>query len=202
MVDTSLSILDPSLLSKVNTWEEYLSIFIQLNDITTTSSWLKSDLLLKLSQQFGESSLAEFAKQLKIPVSTVTNYVRVARAFPIEKRSTEASFTVHFVASFADEMKSTGEFVGDKRTEFLEKAVVEQYSSRRLEEEIQKEKKLIKTGVDILPCVHCKGTTGEIKHYIFFSPRSKERGVTFELHPECFQDIVKIIGGKEDGTIA
>lgn len=133
--------LDSSVLDNLESYDDFLSYYIQLDQTSSAFSWLKADLLLRMTQKLGENSVRKLAEDIKQPPSTIVNYTRTALAFPPDKREEGASFSVHFQASFADSLdEKTREFGGEKRFDWLEKAVDENMSTRRLAEEIQMEK--------------------------------------------------------------
>lgn len=124
--------------NSLQTYEDFLSAYIQLEETTAIFSWTKADLLNELTKKYGEKSLIALSKDIRQPTSTFVNYVRVARAFPENKRLPNASFTLHFQASFADSYNpKRGEFLTDQRFEWLNKAVDEGWSTRRLIENLR-----------------------------------------------------------------
>lgn len=133
--------LDASVLDNLESYDDFLSYYIQLDQTSSAFSWLKADLLLRMTQKLGDNSVRKLAEDIKQPASTIVNYTRTALAFPPEKREEGASFSIHFQASFADSLDDkTREFGGEKRFDWLEKAVDNNMSTRRLAEEIQMEK--------------------------------------------------------------
>lgn len=102
---------------------------------------MKADLLLQVEKKLGEKSLRVFSGEVNQPQSTITNYIRVARAFDKERRDVGASFSTHFQASFADSYdEETKSFKSDTRFDWLNKAIDEKMSTRKLAQEIQKHK--------------------------------------------------------------
>lgn len=133
--------LDSSVLDNLESYDDFLSYYIQLDQTSSAFSWLKADLLLRMTQKLGDNSVRKLAEDIKQPASTIVNYTRTALAFPPEKREEGASFSIHFQASFADSLdEKTRGFEGEKRFEWLEKAIDENMSTRKLAEEIQLEK--------------------------------------------------------------
>lgn len=133
--------LDHSILAKLESYEDYLSFYVQLEEATTAFSWLKADTLYQMTHKLGDKSLEQLSKDLRQKKSTVINYVRVAKAFPSDKREPLASFSAHFQASYADSFNDqTQEFDGEKRFEWIKKVSEEGYSTRQLAHEIRKEK--------------------------------------------------------------
>lgn len=128
-------------IADISTYEDFLSAYIQLEETTATFSWLKADLLDSLARQFGEKSLVTLSKDIHQPRSTIVNYVRAARAFPQDKRLPDASFTLHFQASFADHYDpKAGVFTTEDRFKWLNEAVGGGWSTRRLADQIHGQK--------------------------------------------------------------
>lgn len=134
--------LDHNILSKLNTYDEFLQFNLQLNEATAQFSWLKADTLLRMSEKLGDTALAKIASDLREKKSTVINYVRTAKAYPIEKREPMVSFSAHYHASFADSLNDrTNTFDGEKRFEWIKRAAEEGLSVREITHGIQKEKR-------------------------------------------------------------
>jgi len=139
--NTDALALDPKILENFQTYDDYLGYYIELDQASSTFSWLKADLLNDMVHKLGENSVAKLAGDIRQPASTIGNYARVAKAFPREKRDVGASFSLHFQASFADSLdEQTKEFDGEKRFEWLNKAIDDNLSTRKLAEQIQNEK--------------------------------------------------------------
>lgn len=133
--------LDSKVLENLESYDDFLSYYIQIDQTSSAFSWLKADLLFKMTQKLGDNSVRKLAEDIKQPVSTIVNYTRTAMAFPPEKREEGASFSIHFQASFADSLdEKSREFDGGKRFEWLEKAIDNNMSTRKLAEEIQLQK--------------------------------------------------------------
>lgn len=185
--------LDKNILNQLQNYEDFLSAYIQLDQATTAFSWLKADLLNELLKKQGDKGVDMIARDLKEPRGTVGNYIRTARAFPPERRSPRASFTLHFKASFADSYgRKNHEFKGDKRFEWLNKAVDDNMSTRALEEAIKREE-LIEIGAPII-CQKCGQSHGEVGLYVIFSSSQKIRE-EWNLHATCYQEIRNFILG-------
>jgi len=203
MDSTSLSIatdtplgLSPEILEKLESYEDYLSFYIQLEQASTAFAWLKADLLFQMASKLGETSVEQLARDINQPRSTVVNYVRAARAFPKETRNIEASYSIHFKAAFADSYDDkTGKFDGETRFKWVEKAVDEGMSTRILGDLIQREKERKLLDIPVLPCSRCKKVDGEIKPYLIYSPGSHLAGERFEMHDACYNDLINFIHG-------
>lgn len=138
--DQSFS-LNQNVIKNLTTYEEFLSVYLQLEEASTAFSWMKADILLELENRFGDKSFTELSKDIKQPRSTINSYARTARAFPSDKRDPMASFTTCFVASFADPYDNkTKTFLSDTRFEWVEKSVDGGWSSRTLQENISNAK--------------------------------------------------------------
>lgn len=133
--------LPPQVLTHLNSYDDYVDYYIQLEQASSGFSWMKADLLLQVEKKLGEKSLRVFSGEVNQPQSTITNYIRVARAFDKERRDVGASFSTHFQASFADSYdEETKSFKSDTRFDWLNKAIDEKMSTRKLAQEIQKHK--------------------------------------------------------------
>lgn len=162
--------LDPSILDNLESYDDFLSYYIQLDQTSSAFSWLKADLLLRMTQKLGDNSVRKLAEDIKQPASTIVNYTRTALAFPPEKREEGTSFSMHFQASFADSLdEKTRDFDTEKRFEWLEKALDENMSTRRLAEEIQMEKSgilLSSNPADQQMRMEAQGAVVEVKKYL------------------------------------
>jgi hypothetical protein len=182
--------LDPAIVTKLETWEDHLSFYLQLEEGSTVFSWLKADTLVHLMERFGEQSLEKFANEVSQKRSTVINYVRTAKAFPPEKRIPTLSFSAHFQASYADSYDTQkGEFMSEKRFDWVEKAADEGFSTRKLAEEIKVEKKA-DAGEDPEVArrkVEAEGRVASLKNYLDTLYSRVEMG-----NPGSFDEIVKL----------
>lgn len=132
---------DYSLLENLDSYEDYLSFYIQLEEAQAGVAWMKADTLLHMLDKLGNNSPVQLSKDLKLPTSTVSNYIRVARAFPVDKREPLMTFSAHLEASFADSYNDrTGEFNGEKRMKWIVKAAEDMMSTRQIKKEISESK--------------------------------------------------------------
>lgn len=190
--------LDPNIKQQLSTWEDHVNYYVLLEEASNTASWIKADVLLNLIDKFGDESINNFAGQINQKGATVTNYIRVAKAFPPETRNPMVSFSNHFQASFADSYDSNSkEFIGEKRFEWIEKAAEEGYSTRKLQDEIQHEKEKEKKGVDIVPCYKCGKNDGEIMRCVFYVFGNRNKAERFELHKGCYEQVVEFAHGNQ-----
>ncbi len=134
-------ITNQSILTNLTDYDSYLNAYIQIDQTAQSVSWFKADLLADMTSKLGEESLRELSKELGENYATLVSYVRVSRAFPVEKRSEKASFSLHFQASFADRLNSENKtFDGEARFDYLDRAVDENLSTRSLARLIHGEK--------------------------------------------------------------
>lgn len=118
---------------KLEAYEDYLTFYQQLDEDAASMNWTKADTLLQMSNKLGEGALRALSKDLKQPPSTVSHYVRTAKAFPPDKREPMLSFSIHLQASFADSYdEKTKEFDGITRFDIIQEAVDQGMSVRRL----------------------------------------------------------------------
>jgi len=196
--DNSLS-LDKNVLEQLESYDDFLSFYIQLDQTSSAFSWLKADLLLKMTDKLGNDSVKKLAQDIHQPASTIVNYTRTALAFPPETREEGASFSAHFQASFADSLdEKTKEFQSDKRFEWLEKSIDENMSTRKLAEQIQIEKtggELPKTNEDRQMQIEAQSAVIEVSKYM----NSLLKEVKRKNSQEAYFEIVKVhqfINGK------
>lgn len=158
--------LSPETFKHLKTYDDYVNFYVQLEEVSSGFSWMKSDLLLDAENKMGDKSLRKFSTEVNQPYSTISNYIRVAKAFTPDERDVGASFSLHFQASFADSYSEDVQgFVGNKRFEWLAKAMDDNMSTRKLASEIQREKQrgLIEDGDET---AQRKQDTKEVLHDI------------------------------------
>lgn len=189
--------LSPEIIKGLETYEDFLSYYIQLSQASDAVLWQRADLLLIMKQKLGEKSVKELAKDIKVPASTIDNYTRTAKAFISDQRDMAASFTLHMQASFADEYDTEQEiFLTDCRFGWLHKALDERLSTRMLQDQIQRQKKKEEAGQLMVTCSHCGLNSGEVKPYVLYSPGQRKRAVRIELHENCYLKILDYIHGR------
>ncbi len=188
IIPTDQNAFDNSL-KNVETYEDFVSLYIRLDEVTSAVSWYKADLLNEMVKRFGDKSLDQLSIDLRQPRSTISNYTRTAIAFPPEKRHDDVSFSLHFQASYIDEFdEKKRDFKTDKRFGLLETAIDNNYSVRKLAEQIKQDKEII----DV--CDLCQ-QSGDVKPFIFYCPTERGYHKRLHLHPECFEAILKNING-------
>ena len=191
--DTALS-LDKTITDQFESWEDWITYYLELGEASNSFSWYKADLLLALEEKFKGDSLEKFSEEVKEPRSTVVNYVRTARAFPPDKRSPRLSFTHHFQASYADSYSEIArDFKGNHRFDMLEKAEDENMSTRRLQETIKDRKEEEFVEVTNHFCVYCGERGEDVVKHLFYAPSGGKATAKVWLHPEHFEEIVGLI---------
>lgn len=126
-------------LATLSEYDDFLNFYIQIDHAASGVSWLKADLLSRMEDVLGDSSLRELSKELGENYSTLVSYVRVSRAFPADSRNEKGSFSLHFQASMADKYSGKN-FSGEDRFKWLDEAVDGNLSTRSLARAIQEEK--------------------------------------------------------------
>lgn len=191
MQDNNLA-LDVGILDNLDTYDDYVSLYIQLDQTASAFSWLKADLLLRMTQKLGAESIRKLAEQIKQPSTTIVNYTRTALAFPPESRDEGASFSAHFQASFADSLdEKTKEFNTDNRFEWLNKSIDENMSTRKLAEQIQIEKTggtLPKTDEDRQIQFEAQSAVIEVKKHL----ESLLKEVKYNGNKSAYFSIIKV----------
>lgn len=187
--------IDPQILSKLATYEDFLSYYIQLSQAHDSVSWVKADLLLQMQKKLGEGGLVQLSKELRQPASTVSTYIRAAKAFPLDKRDPALSFTIHLHASYADSYDDKkGVFWGEERFRWLEQAADGAWSSRKLLAEIQDKKTDPKKTVS-KPCVKCTTTEIKTRQYVLYAPGAGTRSKKFWMDEGCLMKLLTWIYG-------
>lgn len=78
-------------------WEEAVSIGLQLREGKDQSQWRLGDLALQVEKVYGVDSLGKFATEININKKSLQQYRRVSNAFPPEKRSQILSHRHHLI---------------------------------------------------------------------------------------------------------
>jgi hypothetical protein len=186
--------LDPETLKHIETYEDFVSYFIQLDQTSSAYSWQKADLLAFMYDKHGKKSISALARDLNQPRETVVSYVRTAKGFPPDKRDPGISYTHHLRATYADVWNETDKsFIGNNRYDWLIKATDEQLSTRKLAEAIAKEKKRDDMEVETIPCSHCGLTDGIITEYILYSGQNRRHSERFDIHEACMSKVREVI---------
>ena len=187
--------IDPAILPKLTSYEDFSSYYIQLSQLGDSVSWVKADLMLEMQKKLGANSLVKLSQELHQPASTISTYIRAAKAFPIDKRNSTQSFSMHLLASYADSYDDTKKvFWGEERFHWLEKAADNNWPTRKLQAEIQ-DKKPQKHKQTIKPCVKCGVSEKKTKNYILYAPGVMMRSKKFAMDEECFTKLLTWIYG-------
>jgi hypothetical protein len=134
-------VLAPESIDKAQDFEDYVSLWMMSKELDQRNQWFKGDIADKVAIKFKEESLEKFSQSVGEKYDIVSAYRRVARAFPIEKRMYNASWTHYFQASFADKWnKSKQQFETDKRFGWLEKATDETWTVDKLRMQMAEDK--------------------------------------------------------------
>lgn len=187
--------LDKETKKNLVNWEDFVSYYLQLSEAANSFSWIKADVLLALAEKFGDQSLEKISSDIGEPASTVVGYVRVARAFPADKRDPMVTFSHHYQASFADSYNEKGgDFSGEERFKWIEKVAETNMSTRSLREEISeaKEEKQLGHPIEDL-CALCHKNGVDVEKYVFFKPGTGKPGDKFKFHALCYMKIIKFI---------
>jgi len=186
--------LSPDVKSKLVSWEDHISYYLQLTETANAFSWQKADVLLNLIDTFGDRSMEKIANDIGEPRSTVVNYVRASKAFPPKTRDPMASFTHHFQASFADSYnEKDGKFDTNKRFEWLAKAVDDNLSTRRLKEQVKEAKEIAFVGTTGKEDSLTGEITPGVVKWVFFPVGTQGNAHNFWLCPESVEKILKFI---------
>ena len=87
-------------------WEEAISIGLELREAKDNSQWNLGDLALKVENVYGVDSLGKFATDININKKSLQQYRRVSSAFPPKTRSKILSHRHHLIlASHEDRFK-------------------------------------------------------------------------------------------------
>lgn len=78
-------------------WEEAVSIGLELRENKDMSQWNLGDLALKVEKSYGVGSLDKLAIDININKNSLSQYRRVSRAFPPETRSKILSHRHHLI---------------------------------------------------------------------------------------------------------
>lgn len=194
-VETSLA-LDPSISAQLQTPEDYKLFGQKFIAGQTALSWWLADLVADCRRKFDKDTAIELGTDLGLASSTIMSYIRVSKAFAPDQRIGTLSFSHHFTAAFADTYNDeTGEFEGDNRFNFLEKALDQGLSTRELKAQIDHDKKLHELQRETIPCDWCSSDEGTIDPYtLFCSQQIPHRAPDkFDFHNECYLDLMRTI---------
>ena len=133
-------VLQPDLVDKAEDWEDFVSLWMLSQELDQRNQWFKGDVADKVTIKFGEETLKKFSNDVGDAYQTVVGYRRVARAFEPHKRLLNVPWSTYLIASQTDSWdKKKLMFESDNRNEWVEKAHDNQWSARRLSEEIKRD---------------------------------------------------------------
>lgn len=180
--------------STLNTYEDYVNRFIQLHDAVNAASWIKADLFLHMSEKLGDGSISKISGDLAIPLSTITNYIRTAVAFPPHTRNPMVTFTHHMQATFADAFDRTDrKFITNRRFDWIDKSADDNLSVKTLSNKIQEQKNREESQTDFVTCDHCGGCDSRVKSFTLRENSAHKKSITFYIHEECYLAILEFI---------
>jgi hypothetical protein len=84
-------------------WEEAVSVGLELREGKDMSQWNLGDLALKVEEAYGVASLAKLAIDININKNSLSQYRRVSRAFPPETRSKILSHRHHLILAGSED---------------------------------------------------------------------------------------------------
>jgi len=193
---TPLLTLPAEVVKNLTTYEDHLSLYIQLEETSTSFSWLKADVLAHMEETCGQGAPLQLSSTVGVPPGTISNYIRVARAFPPEKRDPGASFSLHFQASFADKYnEKTGTFATETRFKWRDKSIDNNLSTRSLHKEIRRAQ--IRAKEKVFPCMLCGNTEGTMQ-YALYAVLLDEKMQYFYLDKPCYKKLCQFLYGKKN----
>lgn len=199
LVDDQTLSLNKEFLNQLQSYEDCVGLYTQLDEANNATSWYKADLLLYMFEKFGHTSITKFTEELKLPYGTAINYIRTVKAFPPGTRIQNLSFTHHIKAALADKYdEKTGQFLGEERFGWIEKAADNKVSTRKLESQIlreKREKKAKEEGHKQIQCTHCKSSDKPTKQYSLYCADGKRHSVPLDLDDDCYSKILDFIHG-------
>jgi hypothetical protein len=131
--------LDVDYLDKAKDWEDFVSLWMISKEIDVRNQWFKGDIANRVVVTYGEGSLRKFAEEVDESLRTIEHYRRVSRAFDVNQRDLNLTWTHYLIASFADSYKKKEQkFDGNERIKWIETAHDNGWSTTRLAAEIKK----------------------------------------------------------------
>lgn len=182
--------LNKTFFESYQSFDEKQDLYAEIKKASAATSWMQADFFKYLWEEMGEKTLNKFASTINEPVGTINNYIRTAIGFPNSQRNPMSSFSHHFQATWSDSYDSkTKKFSGNNRFQWLDKSIQEGWSTRKLAEEISRNKHLKELGTRTAPCVKCKETNGTVIPYNFFNTQTKHSD-HFDFHELCYQQVI------------
>ena len=79
---TDLIPFKPSLINKLETWEDFISFGLVVRTWKDVSQWVLGDLARAVEKRYGEDSLGKYANDIKVNPKSLMEYRRVASRYP------------------------------------------------------------------------------------------------------------------------
>lgn len=181
--------LSKNLFDKYQSFDEKQDLYSEIKKFSAASSWMMADFFKYLWEDSDENTLTKFAKSVGESEGTVNNYIRTAKGFTEEQRNPMASFSHHFQAMQADPYdRKTQIFKDNSRFEWLSKAIDQRWTTRKLNEEIMRKKKVKELGT-ALPCDWCQKIDEDIVPFNFYNSKTKHVD-HMSFHEICYQELL------------
>jgi len=189
--------LNKKFFDQYKTLDEKQTLYADIKIAANASSWMQADFFKYLWEDTDEKTLNKFAGTVGEPPGTINNYIRTAQAFSELERNPMLTFSHHFQASLSDSYDSkTKKFQTATRYTWLEKAADQRLTTRQLNEEIIRTKRVKELGTSE-PCLWCKKTDTTVNPYNLFNTQSKHTDhVSF--HDACYQAILTYVKDKNN----
>jgi hypothetical protein len=126
-------------------WEEAVSIGLELRENKDNSQWNLGDLALKVEKSYGVDSLAKLAIEININKNSLSQYRRVSRAFPPETRSKILSHRHHLILAGQDD-----------RFNLLRECEEQNITTSQLEKKYSRNPQEIMDHKEVLVCQKCQ----------------------------------------------
>jgi hypothetical protein len=181
--------LDKAFFDQFTTLDEKQDLYADIKRAAATSSWMQADFFRYLWEETDEKTLNKFSGTVGEPAGTVNNYIRTAQAFTEKERNPMLTFSHHFQASLADSYDSkTKKFTTQDRYKWLEDAVDQRMTTRQLNEEIMRTKKVKELGGPV-PCTYCNVANADVMPFNFFNAQSKHTD-HLNFHETCYKELI------------
>lgn len=192
--DSSLG-LSKTFFDKYKSLDEKQDLYAEIKQAAAASSWMQADFFKYLWEESDEYTLNKFSGTVGEPPGTINNYIRTAQAFDTSARNPMLTFSHHFQASLADPYDSrTKKFQSNHRFKWLEEAADNRWTTRKLNEEIMRHKKVKELGTPV-PCAWCKKTDTTVIPFNFFNSQSKHTD-HLNFHKSCYLSLIVYVDKK------
>jgi hypothetical protein len=129
---------------QIFSWEEAISIGLELREGKDQSQWRLGDLALSVEKAYGVDSLGKFAIEININKNSLQQYRRVSKAFPPRTRSKVLSHRHHLILAGQE-----------YRFDLLKEAEEKNLTTSQLEMRYSKNPQSEITKKEVLVCEHC-----------------------------------------------